>query len=67
MQTTRSSTRIWSSVIGLCAAGTLLGAACDQQTLDALTAGLEAAAQQMQDQDDDISFGDWLEDEIEDW
>ena len=67
MQNIRSSTWIWRSVIGLCAAGTLLTAACDQQTVDALTAALEAAAQQMQEQDDDISFGDWLEDEIEDW
>ena len=67
MQKIRSSNWLWKSVIGLFAAGTLLGAACDQQTLDALTAALETAAQQLQDQDDDISFGDWLEDEIEDW
>ena len=67
MQKKRLSNWLWRSVIGLFAAGTLLGTACDQQTLDALTAGLEAAAQQLQEQDDDISFGDWLESEIEDW
>ena len=67
MKTTRSSTGMWRSVIGLCAVGTLLTAACDQQTVDALTTALEVATQQMLEQDDDISFGDWLESEIEDW
>lgn len=55
-----------TSVIGLCAAGTLMVTGCDEQLLNAMTAALEAAAQQLGEEDDDISFGDWLSDELED-
>lgn len=67
MQNIRLSNWFWRPLIGLCAGGALLGAGCEKQALDALTAGLQAAAQQLQDQDENISFGDWLQDEIEDW
>ena len=66
MQRMRSSKFVRRSVIGLCAAATLLGAGCEELALRALTAGLEAAAQQLQDDDGDISFGDWLSDELKD-
>ena len=50
----------------MCAAGTLMVTGCDEQLLNAMTAALEAAAQQLGEEDDDISFGDWLQDELED-
>ena len=50
------------------AGGIVLGSSCGVG-MEALTAGLSAAARTLdQDQhDDDISFGDWLADEFKDF
>jgi hypothetical protein len=49
----------------LCA-GTLMAGSCSPE-LQALAVGLQAAADEFdrQNTDDDISFGDWLADELE--
>ena len=52
----------------LSAAGTLLGTSCGTKELDALVAGIEAAATQLDrnDRDDDVTFGEWLLGELDD-
>jgi hypothetical protein len=52
-----------------CASGTLLAASCSADSLQALSVGVDAAAGYLNaqpDADDDISFGDWLADELKD-
>ncbi|UCE59555.1 MAG: hypothetical protein JSU63_19195 [Phycisphaerales bacterium] len=53
------------TVAGVCAAGVVIGSGCSMD-LGALMAGLDAAANYSSEQDDDISFGDWLRDELDD-
>ncbi len=53
----------------LCASGMLFAASCSVQGARALGTGLNAAAGYLDDRDDDddgISFGDWLADELRD-
>ncbi len=53
----------------LCASGVVLAGSCSMDGLQAVGAGIDAAAGYLNDQespDDDISFGDWLLDELED-
>ncbi len=53
----------------LCTSGMLFAASCSVQGARAVGAGLVAAAGYLDDQpadDDDISFGDWLADELKD-
>ncbi len=52
-------------------AGMLFASSCSLQEMGAVGAGIDAAAgyfndQAEEDQDDDISFGDWLADELKD-
>ena len=53
----------------LCMAGTLFATSCASQGVGAVGAGLDAAVAYLgdnQEGDDDISFTDWLIDELED-
>lgn len=51
----------------LCSGGCLLNATCNSAALEAIIIGLDAAAQQIRDEDDEVTFGDWLESEFDDW
>jgi hypothetical protein len=44
----------------------LLSSSCGVEELRALVAGVDAAADRLEDDHDDISFGDWLADELDD-
>lgn len=53
----------------LFASGVVLAGSCSTDSFQALSVGIDAAAGYLNDQespDDDISFGDWLLDELED-
>ena len=58
----------WRVAVTLCAAGTLYGSSCSSREIETVLAGVQAVAEVLdgQSQDDDISFGDWLQDELED-
>ena len=58
--------RLWKYLAGLCAAGMLFGASCSSDQIQAIATGLQAAASELDDRDDHITFGDWLADELED-
>ena len=58
--------RLIRTFAGICAAGIVLGSGCSMD-LGAIMAGLDAVANySSQHDDDDISFGDWLRDELDD-
>ena len=74
MRSTRFS-RIGQAAIGLLLVGyVVLGAACEANDLQAVAAGLEAAAGQLQGRDlnqnqshvDNLTFGEWLLSELDD-
>lgn len=46
--------------------GMVFGSSCGFAELQAISAGITAAATAMDDRNDDISFGDWLADEFRD-
>jgi hypothetical protein len=49
------------------AVGTAFGAGCTNAQVQAVAAGLDFIIRDLQDEeDDDISFGDWLESELND-
>ena len=54
------------SVAGLLAGGLLLSTSCSLRELEAVSAGLEAATHQLDGEDEDITFGEWLLDELND-
>ncbi len=58
--------KIWRLSVCLGVAGTVFGTSCSSSQIQALVAGLEAAANTIDEEDDDISFTDWLVDELED-
>ena len=59
--------RILQCAAAVSAAGMLFGATCTSDGIRAVAAGLEAATTQLNHEyDDDISFGDWLLDELDD-
>ena len=45
---------------------TMMTNGCSPQAISALIIGLDAAADQIQNDDDDVSFEDWLHDELDD-
>ncbi len=52
---------------GLLAGGLLLATSCNLRELEAVSIGLGAAADQLErDQDEDITFGEWLLSELDD-
>lgn len=53
---------------GLCATAVVLGTSCGSDELQAIVAGLEAAAQSLDQQshDDHMNFGEWLISEFDD-
>ncbi len=63
-----SKQSMWRGLALACAAGTLFGSSCGSNQLQAVVAGIEAAASELDrtNRSDDISFGNWLMDEIED-
>ena len=61
----RTADALLKTMAGLCAAGLLLGGSC-RADLEAIAVGLDAAARHMDDNDDEISFSDWLRDELND-
>ena len=65
MNDTKSRAYQWAklSLAGL--AGFCLGGGCTVQGLDAVIIGIDAAADQLRDDDDD-DFSDWLEDRWDD-
>ena len=72
MRSTRIS-KYGQAVMGVLLAGYIvLGAACEASDLQAVAAGLEAAAGQLQGRDlnqsheEDITFGEWLLSELDD-
>lgn len=54
--------------VGLSFAGVLLGTSCATEGLQAIVAGLDAAADSLANADDDdhMNFGEWLLSELED-
>ena len=63
-----SAKNLWRVAAALFAAGTLFSSSCSSVDVEAIVNALEVAAHQLeqQQQDDDISFGDWLRDELDD-
>jgi hypothetical protein len=57
--------RWWKVMVGISAA-TVFASSCSTEQVARVAAGVEAALNYESD-GDDISFGDWLQDEIEDW
>ncbi len=58
-----------AAVVG--GAGMLFASSCSLQNMEAVGVGIDAAAgyfndQAVEDEDEDISFGDWLADELKD-
>ena len=66
MSLKRTGNKLWRCALGLCVAGTLFGSSCSSEQIEAVAAGLQAAVSEMDDRDDNISFGDWLMNELED-
>ena len=60
--------RLLVAAAGVSAAGTLFANGCSPDTLEALVAGVEAAARTLDDSehDDDMNFGEWLASELDD-
>ena len=60
--------RSWRVLVLACAAGTLFASSCGSNGLQAVVAGLDAAAQELDrgNRNNDISFGNWLMDELGD-
>jgi len=53
--------------VAVCSATMLLSSSCGIQELRAVVAGVDAAADRLNgNHDDDVSFRDWLADEIDD-
>ncbi len=61
----RLATRALVSAAGLSLAGTVLAGGCGSDALDAVAAGLNAAAQAL-NEDDQPTFGEWLLSELDD-
>jgi hypothetical protein len=57
---------IRTTFVGICAATMLLSSSCGVAELRALVAGVDAAADRLNGDHDDVSFRDWLADEIDD-
>jgi hypothetical protein len=58
----RVVSRTWRAAILLSAAGTMLETSCSTAQMKAILAGVQVAADQLtQSQNDNITFGDWLD------
>lgn len=63
---------LWKSMLVMTASGSLLATTCSDQQLQAFSVGFNAFVdtidntRQNQNKDEDISFGDWLLDELDD-
>ncbi|MBU0716858.1 MAG: hypothetical protein KJ749_01305 [Planctomycetes bacterium] len=58
----------WRVAVTVVAAGTLYGASCSSQEIGMVLDSVQAVTGVLdgQSQNDDISFGDWVQDELED-
>lgn len=65
MTTMQAASRLWKVLVLLGGATTLLATTCTSNEIAATVAGLDAAAHRLDHQDEDISFGDWLRDELD--
>ena len=54
------------AVVGLTAAGMLFATSCSATGLRAIAAGFDAATTELDHQDDDLTFGEWLLSELDD-
>ena len=65
----RAAKRILVATAGFTLTGTVVAGGCgSEEALDAVAAGLSAVAQSLNDaSDENLSFGDWLLNEIEDF
>ncbi len=66
MKELSSVDRLWRLGVCLGVVGTVWGTSCSSSQIQAVIVGLEAAANSLDEEDDDISFADWLADELED-
>ncbi len=68
MRITPSTRYVFRFVVAVCGVGTLMASSCSLRQLEAISVGLDAATGHLDqaDSDDDISFGDWLRDELRD-
>ena len=61
---------LWKSMLLVTASGSLLATTCSDQQLQAFSVGFNAFVDTIntndQNKDEDISFGDWLLDELDD-
>jgi len=63
----RIARRMLVATAGFTLTGTVFAGGCGSDALSAVVVGLNAAAQSLNDsQDEDLSFGDWLLDELGD-
>ena len=58
---------LWRGAAALSATGILFGATCTTDQIEAIAIGVEAVASELDHQDDNLSFGEWLADEVRDW
>ena len=58
--------KLWSVIAAMCAAGTLFGMSCSAEQVEALVVGVGAAADQLEGQNDSVSFGDWVSSQLAD-
>ena len=65
MQMNRGARYARRALAAVVTTGALFTASCDLADLDAVAVGIEAATDHLNDEDD-ISFGDWLRDELDD-
>jgi len=67
MKSNRLAILLWRSLAGIASASVLFASSCGAAELRAVLAGVDAAADRLErNHDDDISFGDWLADELDD-
>ncbi len=68
MSLKRGARDLGKTIVALCGAGIMLGTSCGAKELEAIMAGIDAAARQLNagGNNDDINFGDWLLSELDD-
>ena len=67
MNANRFRSMSWKLLAALAAGGAVFGLNCTSEQISAVVAGVGAAADQLGDsEDEDISFGDWIRDELDD-
>ena len=66
MNRRRDAERVWKTIAASAgAAGLLLASSCNLADLQAVAVGVDAATQYLEDEDD-MTFGEWLMSELDD-